>query len=368
MKICHICSNYDKFFVNLMEQQISMGLDIRVYYFRAKERGMPDVSAPYLDVRLNYSNWLRFFFYLKEKPILKDFFYLYKGMRFDLIHAHTLFSNGYIALQAKERWGVPYIVAVRDTDINVFFKYRINLRKLGVKILKEADKIIFLSESYRQHTLQTYVPRKLRDEFYKKSHVVPNGVDSFYLDNKYKRLSNIHDLRKTLNILTVGYISKRKNQLTVCNAVKHLNDMGIKTNYIIVGKVLDKKIMEKVKRFPFVKYIPFLDKSDLIKEYRKADIFVMPSLTETFGLTYVEAMSQGLPIIYSKNQGFDGQFPEGMVGYHVDSMNSQEIVNRILDIINNYNIISENCTNLCDKFNWKKISDEYKKLYEYVLE
>lgn len=40
----------------------------------------------------------------------------------------------------------------------------------------------------------------------------------------------------------------------------------------------------------------------------------MPSHKETFGLVYAEAMSQGLPIIYTKNQGFDGQFPDGYVG------------------------------------------------------
>ena len=46
----------------------------------------------------------------------------------------------------------------------------------------------------------------------------------------------------------------------------------------------------------------------------------MTSLGESFGLTYAEAMSQGVPVIYSKGQGFDGQFKEGVVGYHVDPL------------------------------------------------
>ena len=45
----------------------------------------------------------------------------------------------------------------------------------------------------------------------------------------------------------------------------------------------------------------------------------MPSRYETFGLVYGEAMSQGLPIIYSKGQGVDGYFKEGTVGYGVVS-------------------------------------------------
>ena len=70
MRICHICSNYDGFFTNLMETQISRGIEPRVFYFRAKERGWPDVKSSYVDVRLNYSNWHRPFFYLKESTVL----------------------------------------------------------------------------------------------------------------------------------------------------------------------------------------------------------------------------------------------------------------------------------------------------------
>lgn len=365
MKICHICSNYDKFYENLMEKQISYGLDLRVFYFRAKERGLPDVNASYVDVRLNYSNWQRPLFYWKERSVLNDFFEIYKGQQFDLIHAHTLFSNGYIALQAKKKWGTPYIVAVRDMDINVFLKYRINLRKLGVEILSQAEKIIFLSKSYRDQTLMTYVPKSLREEFYNKSDIIPNGVDNYYLENKSTR--DVRDKTKTLNILTVGFVSKRKNQLTVCEAVKRLNDIGIVSDYTIVGGVIDRKILKRLKEYSFVKYIPFLSKEELIQVYRRSDIFVMPSLTETFGLTYVEAMTQGLPIIYSKEQGFDGQFDEGIVGFHVTSTNANEIVDVTKKIVRNYNEISENSSKLCDLFNWSEITEKYKMIYMSIL-
>ena len=56
----------------------------------------------------------------------------------------------------------------------------------------------------------------------------------------------------------------------------------------------------------------------------------MLSIMETFGLVYAEAMSQGLPIIYTKGQGFDEQFDEGKVGYHADCFNIEEIVKRII--------------------------------------
>ena len=45
-----------------MEEQRKKGLKLRVFYFRARERGWPDVTSSYVDVRLNYSTWQRPFF------------------------------------------------------------------------------------------------------------------------------------------------------------------------------------------------------------------------------------------------------------------------------------------------------------------
>lgn len=51
-------------------------------------------------------------------------------------------------------------------------------------------------------------------------------------------------------------------------------------------------------------------KKQLREAFSISDIFVMPSKPETFGLVYVEALSQGLPILYAKGEGFDGYFDE----------------------------------------------------------
>jgi glycosyltransferase involved in cell wall biosynthesis len=93
----------------------------------------------------------------------------------------------------------------------------------------------------------------------------------------------------------------------------------------------------------------------------------MPSLTETFGLVYAEAMSQGLPVIYTRGQGFDGQFKEGEVGYSVNSSDIHEIVKKIISIIENYSEISKRCVKLVDKFNWNEITNNYNEIYKDIL-
>ena len=84
-------------------------------------------------------------------------------------------------------------------------------------------------------------------------------------------------------------------------------------------------------------------------------------------MVYVEAMSQGLPVIYTKEQGFDGNFEEGEVGYHVVYNNPIEIAKRIMDIKADYSNISKNAIEGSKRFNWDNISDEYIELYTNIM-
>ena len=93
---------------------------------------------------------------------------------------------------------------------------------------------------------------------------------------------------------------------------------------------------------------------------------MMPSHTETFGLVYAEAMSQGLPVIYTKGQGFDGQFPEGLVGYHVDDQSAEDVADGILKVINEYGEISTRCIDNVEKFRWMTICKTYQSVYGKV--
>ena len=90
----------------------------------------------------------------------------------------------------------------------------------------------------------------------------------------------------------------------------------------------------------------------------------MPSIHETFGLVYAEAMSQGLPVIYTRGQGFDGQFNEGEVGYSVEASDSKEIAEKILEIVDNYGEISRMSRESCKMFNWNIIAENYNALYK----
>lgn len=306
----------------------------------------------------------RFVFHHKQRKILKDVQEKMDIESYDIIHANTLFSNGYVAYKLNYQYNIPYVVAVRDTDLNFFLKKIFYLRKTGINILKNASKIIFLSNAYKEKLLNDYVPKNLGNSIREKSVVIPNGLDDFWIDNKqYKEAKQL----KNINVIFAGAVSKRKNPSTTAKACEILIDKGYNVTFNIVGRIDNQTEFEKINKFNFVDYHKPVNKEELLNYYRNNDLFVMPSLTETFGLTYAEAMSQGLPLIYSKKQGFDQQFPEGVVGYAVDSLNEEEIAKKIVDIVENYSVISKNCTKLTSNFKWEDINKKYIAIYKNII-
>lgn len=364
MKVLHINSYYasSSFYKHLFEKQIQKGIDIDVYVPVAKNFINHRIDyGEYTRIVKNHGKYDRYLFHIKHWKILKDVVKQYDVMNYDILHAHSLFSNGYIAYKLNKRLGIQYIVAVRDTDVNIFFEKILPLRKLGIEIMRNAKKIVFLSSTYKDRVIKRYVPSMLHKKILNKSVVIPNGIDPFWLNNKS---SHPHVLKKNMiNIIYAGRISKRKNVPTTIKACEILLDRGYKVKFTIVGRIEDENEFKKLKGYDFITYISEQPKEKLIELYRTNDIFVMPSITETFGLVYAEAMSQGLPVIYSKGQGFDGQFNEGTVGYSVNCFNAYEIADRIVDIINNYQSLSMNSLRLCNKFDWEKIADVYTKIY-----
>lgn len=369
MQILHINSYYGggMLYKNIYDRQVKNDIPIDVYVPIPFTTDLSHLQlGDYTTVRKNHHKFDRYLFYVKHQKIYKDLVKNFDMQKYSIAHAHTLFSNGYIALQTKKKFGIPYVVAVRNTDVNQFFKKRVFLRKLGVEILKEAESIIFLSDPYKNIVMEKYVPQKDRETIMEKSIIIPNGIDEFWFNNlgKPKSLSQ----PQCINAVFVGAVNNNKNLLTSAKALETLQGRGFNVNFTVVGKISNEQVFEELMKFSFVNYLKPLPKERLIEIYRSNDIFIMPSLTETFGLVYPEAMSQGLPLIYSKGQGFDGQFHEGKVGYHVDARDPTMIADRIIDIMKNYEDISKNCLYLVDNFNWDKLLSQYDDVYAKALE
>jgi glycosyltransferase involved in cell wall biosynthesis len=312
-----------------------------------------------------FNNVDRLFYTQKINKIFCDIKNKVDFKNIDLVHAHFLFSMGGIALKLKKEKNIDYIVAVRSTDANLFFKYMFHIRKIGINVMKEAKKIVFISPAYKEFVINRYVPYELRDYINQKSVIVPNGVNPFWLQNK-KVKSKFVDVKK-VNLIYVGEFIKIKNINVSMKVARKLEELGYNIKFIIIGgkgryenKV---KKVAKMNKDIIEIYGRIEEREKLLNMYQKSDIFLMPSRYETFGLVYIEAMSQGLPVIYTKGQGIDGYFKDGEVGYSVNPKDISDIVKKIEMIIHNYNKISKNCYNLVDNFSWEKIAKIYHNIY-----
>lgn len=316
-----------------------------------------------------FNKWDRLVFDYKQRKIIKAIEEHYDVASFDLIHAYTLYTDGNVARVLSEKYGVPFVVAVRNTDVNDFLKKMIHLRKRGLKTLLAAKAVFFLSEAYKKTVIEKYTPHQHTESIMKKTKIIPNGIDSYWFDNignnrNYDRIQERLN-HKQLKLIYVGCIDKNKNITTTCDAIDILKEDGWNIEFTVVGAIKDKTVFSSIK--DKIKYLPARPKEELLKCYRDADIFVMPSIHETFGLVYVEALSQGLPIIYSEKQGFDEQFENGYVGYHVDAMSPKSISNAMCQIAYDYTKFSNVCLEASKQFDWYLISKSYLDIYYSIV-
>lgn len=370
MRILYICTYYHRAMVfrdsmNCLETRRH---SVIAFNAVAEESKIDDKYKRIMDDKVIHKKCFgkfdRFFFRHKQKKIQDSIESNVDIKEFDLIHSHMLFNGGWATYQLHKKYGVPYVVTVRNTDLNVFLKIPF-FKNIARAILDNASGVLFLSETYKEKLLTICYKEADRESLKTKCDVIPNGLETFWLDN----ISSVkEDIHNPLELLCIGKVDKNKNMLTTLKVVDRLNDNGFNTHLTVIGQVLDEKVKQLLDNGNNVSVIPYLTKEELINYYRAADIFVMPSFKETFGRVYAEAMTQGVPVIYTRGQGFDGIFEEGTVGYSVKADDVEEIVTSIKKIIGNYKTISANCIDRCTVFNWEDISERLEQLYIKSIE
>lgn len=363
MKVLHICNNFIGSTVHQKMVQASRQRGIQNVVFAPvvtmKGRVMPGEDE-HAVVCVN--KWDRFFFYHKQEKTYRALRKTLPHMQFDLVHAHCMFTDGNVALRIKREYGIPYLVTVNNTDINHFFRLRILLRSRGIEILREAAGIVFISDAYRKQLFDKYIPAEYREALMQKTHVIPFGVDDFWLSNlcqtKGEELQN-----KELRLVYAGDVCRNKNLETTLRAMGELKARGWNVSLSVAGNVVSQRLYKKITSDPAVTYVGILPKENLLELYRTSNIFVMPSFHETFGLVYAEALSQGLPVVYSRGQGFDTQLPEGTVGFHVDPYDHRTVASALEQIAEDYPAFRRRSIESVARFDWNAVATQYQSLY-----
>lgn len=209
-----------------------------------------------------------------------------------------------------DKLGLPFCAAVHVSDIEVLTNpvYRFHFKPRLEKAYKNAIKIAARSEVLKNKFLKLY------PEFENKTFVAPSGINGAI---KREWTGN-----KKIKVLTCGQFIKRKNIDKVIKACDKFEN--IELTVIGSGKLPLEKLSSKAM---FTGQLPH---EKVLKKMQESDIFILPSINETFGMVYLEAMASGCITVCTKGDGIDGIIQDGENGFLCEN-DIEKTISRILE-------------------------------------
>ena len=244
---------------------------------------------------------------------------------FDIIHCHDWMTFG-AGIRAKRKKSKPLVLHVHATEHDRTGGHQVNqyvydLERYG---MHKADKIIAVSNFTKNKIMTHYnVPSE-------KIEVVHNAVDfsQHYYDESF-------EIKKTDKIvLFLGRITLQKGPDYFIYAAKKVLEHEKNVKFIVAGSGdMGPFIIEKAAELGIadkVLFAGFLDQDYVERAYKMADIYVMPSVSEPFGITALEAMKNKTPVIVSKQSGVSEVIRHCL---KVDFWDVNEISNKIIALL-----------------------------------
>lgn len=240
----------------------------------------------------------------------------------DVIHVHDWLTV-LAGVVAKKRCGKPLVFhahALEPDRSGQHFDTRIYaIEQYG---MMQADKVIAVS-NYTKETIIKYYGIDAN-----KIEVVYNGT---YSNNAMLRPISKKNHKM---VLFLGRLAHQKGPMYFIETARKILEYRQDVHFVIAGSGgMYHEMMNKVANLGLGRYIHFtgfLNHSNIDKVFRLADVYVMPSISEPFGLSCLEAISYGVPVVISKQSGVAEVLPNAI---KVDFWDTQEMANKILALL-----------------------------------
>ncbi|MFH1780357.1 MAG: glycosyltransferase family 4 protein [Candidatus Micrarchaeota archaeon] len=283
----------------------------------------------------------------------------HKVKEYDLIHVHGRFNIG-AAVLAKHFCGVPFIWTVHSTIFDEAVEGKPdNLQYYTEKIgITEADKIIAVSNRTKKQLIKEFGAKK------SKVSVVYNGIDS----ENFNVARPIKKERK--QALFHGRLTNQKGPKYFLMGARKLLQTNPLSSFVMSGKGHLKENLESFARQLKIKqrvaFPGFISQKKLPQLYANSDVFVLPSISEPFGITVLEAMACGTPVVISKTCGV-GEIISNCI--KVDYWDIDGIADGMNKIINNPSYqeeLSIKGKEEAQKLTWDKVALDTLNIYSTV--
>ncbi|NLM36278.1 MAG: glycosyltransferase family 4 protein [Clostridiales bacterium] len=343
----------------------------KTYVITPNVPGYQDSSVPevirYFSVPLPYRKPYRFGFPHFDYSFKHDV----KNIPFDIVHCHSPFSSGQLALKLAKKRGIP-VVATFHSKFYDDFKDAVKLDSLA-KFLTTII-IDFYNKVDSVWTVNQSTAATLKEYGYKGNiEVVYNGADFPIQDDNEELTMKANEYLKVgeneLVFLFVGQHIWQKNLKMLMEALRILKFKGLNYKMFFVGEGVAKKDLEKmVDEYNLNDCVKFLglitDRSLLQLCFLRADLFLFPSLYDTSGIVVREAAAVKTPSLVIVDSNAAEGIEDNVNGFISDN-HEEAFAQRIIEIIGdreNLKIVGEKAQKTIYR-SWEDIVDEVKLRY-----
>ncbi len=286
-----------------------------------------------------------------------------KREKFDLVHAHDwlTFLAGITAQRISDK---PLVAQLHATEFDRTGNTHVNQQVYDIerKGIHHADKVIAVSNLTKNIITSQYATDSSHVD------VVHNGVDAVDDDIgdelvKLKKRNHI--------VLFVGRFTLQKGPDYFLKVAKKILEYEPHVIFVMVGAGdMKEQLIKEVASLGIsdkVIFTGFLRDEKLRHIYKSADVFVMPSVSEPFGITGLESAINGTPVLVSKQSGVSEVLTHAL---KVDFWDIDEMVNKILAVIRHRSLhktLRENGKKQAHTVSWKKAAQKVKHIYKEVL-
>jgi D-inositol-3-phosphate glycosyltransferase len=294
------------------------------------------------------------------------------GSEYDLIHSHYWLS-GIVGEKLKRRWNLPHVtmfhtlgeiknrasVAENETALRI---------RCETEIVAGVDRVICATEQERNLIRQLYIGDA------EKIQVIPLGVDLDRFRPMAKDAARMAlGLEDERIVLFVGRIEPLKGVDILINAAATL-ESDVDCTVVIVGgdetsRSQVAKLRDLAKRRGIghrVAFVGAIDHDKLPLYYSAADVCVVPSHYESFGLVAVEAMASGTPVVASRVGGLMGTVKDGETGYLIPWLCPEPFAERIELLLENEPLrrnLGEAAREAVGRYRWENVAGAVLEVY-----
>jgi N-acetyl-alpha-D-glucosaminyl L-malate synthase BshA len=288
-----------------------------------------------------------------------------QNSQIDVLHVHYAIPHAYAAYMAKKMLldigvQIPIVTTLHGTDITLVGSHPF-YRPAVTFSINHSDRVTAVSESLRQDTLRLF-------DIKTKIEVIPNFIDTEKINRLGKPCERSLLAQKEEKILT--HISNFRPLKRIMDVIKIFEGLSseIDCKLMMVGEGPEKvKAIEYVEKTGLEDKILFLGNSNEIdKILCYSDLFLLPSEKESFGLSALEAMTHGVPVISSNAGGISEVNIDGVSGYLADIGDVDTMVVRAKELLSNdvlHAQFKKQAKEQASKFSLEKIIGKYETIY-----